>query len=120
MAIKPLYNYLVELADGKLIQMTKNEYLKTLRDSQEIPKIKIIGQVIPINKTEITWNGLPGVKVVQKTIYCKYYTQDHISQLSNLVNTNISFLANKGHKNFIQNFNSLVINRLKKPFEITK
>lgn len=114
MAIRPEYNLLCS-CEGVLISMTKRQYLESIR--KDGANIKLIGKVIPVNKTDIKWRE---VNVKEKIIYRKRFTKDHATQLSNLVNNNLPYLANKSAKNFLKNFYSLVINKMNKSFPVDK
>jgi hypothetical protein len=114
MAIKAEYKILVSYK-GVLQQMSKREYLRLVRE--DATDLFIIGNVIPVNKIDIKWRH---VEVKKKTIYTRRFTHDHAAQLFNLVNRSLPQLANKGAKNFLQNFNSLVINKMKKPFIVER
>jgi hypothetical protein len=114
--LKVRYNLLVKWK-GELMIMSKSEYLKALRECNDCPKM--IGKIIPTDKTDLEVEEVK-VKKVTKVIYCKTFTHDHLNQLRNLIHSNADFLANKGKNNFFRNFEEVIINKIKKPFEIKR
>jgi hypothetical protein len=109
-----------DVLKGHIMLMTRTEYLKIIKDPEvEIRDFpKLLGVLHPSNRALIQWEEQPTVKPSQR-IEWKLNTFQY-NFLNNLVNDNVDYLANKSRKNFLLNFNAVVMNKIKKPLRVKK
>lgn len=102
---------------GTIQIMNRVEYLKILRGEHFLEIPKLLGTLDPYDKTGLRWEV---EKKPPREFYLEHFSHNQIQRLLHLVLMNAEYLINKGPNNFVNNFNEVVIKKLKKPIKVLK
>lgn len=106
---------------GALKIVNETEYMKLVRNEHFLNMPKLIGKLDPADKSTIEWvDGKGRAEVIQATpIEEPKPKRDPVklnltqkAVLTNMILSNVDFLANKGVNNFVNNFDELILKRI--------
>lgn len=106
--------------DGKIKIVSEGIYMRLVRNEHFLDMPKILGKLDPSDKSTIEWvESTPNKIIVKTPEMTEQKARDAVklnntqkAVLTNMILSNIDFLANKGVNNFVNNFNELILSKI--------